>query len=104
MDMDDSADGGRVTRLAAILERAHQVHGVVTEMTGGDDPDWPLFYAWWLLTWSDFSEVLGRPMSMSALAVELVRLDAAYRAGPGEVPWPAVYADALFNAVSERAD
>jgi hypothetical protein len=85
----------RVDQLAEILERAHHVHAVVTEKTGGDDPDWPLFYAWWLLTWSDFPEALGRAMSLSTLAVELVRLDAAYRAGPQDVPWPKAYAVSL---------
>lgn len=85
----------RVNRLAVILERAHHVHAVVTEKTGGVDPDWPLFYAWWLLTWSELPEALGRPMSMSALAVDLVRLDEAYRAGPEDVPWPAAYTASL---------
>ena len=47
--MDDRAD-----RLAGILERAHEVHAVVAERTDGADPDWALFYAWWLLNWSDF--------------------------------------------------
>ena len=89
------AHSDRVDRVAVILERAHHVHAVVTEKTGGVDPDWPLFYAWWLLTWSDFPEALGRPMSVSALAVELVRLDETYRAGSQEVAWPAAYAASL---------
>ena len=57
------------------------MHAVVTERTGGVDPDWALFYAWWLLNWSDFPEVLGRTPSLAELTVELTALDAAYRAG-----------------------
>jgi hypothetical protein len=96
-DADRQQPGDQLARLAVILQRAHHVHAVVTEKTGGDDPDWPLFYAWWLLTWSDFAEVLGRTPSLSELAVELVRLDAAYRAGGGDAPWTEIYATALIS-------
>ncbi len=82
--------------LAGILGRAEHVHAVVTEKTGGADPDWALFYAWWLLTWSDFAPALGRTPSLAELTVELTRLDAAYRAGPRTTPWPSAYAEALL--------
>ena len=85
----------RIEPLAKTLERAEHVHGVVTEKTGGADADWALFYAWWLLSWSDFTAVLGRTPSLAELTVELVRLDAAYRAGPQTEAWPRVYAEAL---------
>ena len=65
--------------------------------TGGVDPDWALFYAWWLLTWSDFPEVLGRTPSIAALTAELVRLDEAYQAGPGNAEWSKAYAERLFG-------
>jgi hypothetical protein len=90
--MDDRTD-----RLAVILERAHQVHAVVAERTDGVDPDWALFYAWWLLNWSDFPDVLGRTPSLAELTVELTVLDGAYRAGPSDLPWPAAYARALLG-------
>lgn len=85
--MDDRTD-----RLAAILDRAHEVHAVVTRRTDGVDPDWALFYAWWLLNWSDFPDALGRSPSLAELTVELTALDAAYRAVPHDLPWPAAYA------------
>jgi hypothetical protein len=91
--MDDRAD-----RLAGILERAHEVHAVVAERTDGADPDWALFYAWWLLNWSDFTDVLGGKPSLAELTVELTALDAAYRAGPRDLPWPAAYAITLIGA------
>jgi len=89
--------GDRTEQLARILERAKDVHMVVTEKTGGADPDWTLFYAWWLLNWSDFSAVLGRTPSLAELTVELARLDEAYRAGPQAQPWPRAYAEALVG-------
>ena len=87
----------QVDRLADILERAHAVHAVVTEKTGGADPDWALFYAWWLINWSDFVEVLGRatPPTLSSLTVEVTLLDEAYRAARSETPWPRWYAGRL---------
>jgi hypothetical protein len=88
----------RADRLAGILERAHAVHAVVAERTGGVDPDWALFYAWWLLTWSDFAEALGRTPSLTELTVELIALDGTYRAGRQELPWPAAYARTLVGS------
>ncbi len=88
---------GQVDRLAQILERAHAVHAVVAERTNGADPDWALFYAWWLLTWSDFPDALGRQPSLAELTVELTRLDARYRAEALEMPWPHAYAEWLLE-------
>jgi hypothetical protein len=85
----------RIEQLTGILERAEHVHTVVAEKTGGADADWALFYAWWLLTWSDFAAVLGRTPSLAELTVELTGLDAAYRAGPRTRPWPRSYAESL---------
>ena len=93
--MDDRTD-----RLAGILEQAHEVHAVVTRRTDGVDPDWALFYAWWLLNWSDFPDVLGRSPSLAELTVELTTLDAAYRAAPHDLPWPAAYATMLTGTAS----
>ncbi len=87
----------QVDRLAQILERAEAVHGVVTEKTGGADADWALFYAWWLLNWSEFAEALGRTPSLAELTVELTRLDARFRAEGIAVPWPRAYADWLVH-------
>jgi len=84
-------------QLAGILERAEHVHAVVSEKTGGADPDWALFYAWWLLNWSDFPAVLGRAPSLAELTVELTSLDAAYRAGPRTTSWPRSYAESLLG-------
>jgi hypothetical protein len=70
---------------------------VVSEKTGDADPDWVLFYAWWLLSWSDFAAVLGRAPSLAELPVELTSLDAANRARPTTAPWPRAYAESLLG-------
>jgi hypothetical protein len=85
----------RTEQLAGILEQAEHVHAVVTARAGGVDADWALFYAWWLLNWSDFTVALGRVPSLAELTVELTRLDAAYRAGRRTQPWPRAYAESL---------
>ena len=41
-----------------------------------------------------------RSPSLAELTVELTALDAAYRSGPRDVPWPAAYASMLIAAVS----
>jgi len=88
---------GQTEALAGILERAEHVHAVVSEKTGGADPDWALFYAWWLLNWSDFASVLGRTPSLAGLTVELTNLDAAYREGQRTQAWPMAYAEGLVG-------
>jgi hypothetical protein len=93
--MEEPTLDDRTRRLAEILEQAKDVHAVVAAKTGGADPDWALFYAWWLLNWSDFAVVLGRSPSLAELTVELTGLDAAYRAGPRTTPWPVAYAESL---------
>jgi hypothetical protein len=87
----------RADRLTQAFERAEAVHAVVAERTGGVDADWALFYAWWLLNWSDFPEALGRRPSLAELTVELTRLDARYRAETVDTPWPRAYAEWLLG-------
>ena len=82
----------RTARVAAILEEAHRAHAAISARTSGADPEWPMFYAWWLRGWSDLPEALGATPTMSALVHELVRLDRAYRGDPGGVSWSERYA------------
>ena len=86
----------RVPRVAEILEQAEHAHAAISASTGGADPEWALFYAWWLRDWSALPEVLGVKPTLSLLVHELVRLDRAYRAAPGRRTWSAFYAEALL--------
>lgn len=86
----------RARRAAEILEQAEHAHAAISASTGGADPEWALFYAWWLRDWSALPEVLGTKPTLSLLVHELVRLDRAYRADPGGRRWSDVYAEALL--------
>lgn len=88
------------TRLATVLERAEQVHGVVTERTGGVDADWALFYAWWLVHWSDLPEIIGSRPAVGELTARLTELDARYRSGTPDESWPAFYSRELLASNS----
>jgi hypothetical protein len=86
----------RRDRLASVLDRAHEVHAVVTERAGGADPEWALFYAWWLINWSDLPDILGRTPGLGELTAFLVAVDVRYRAAATDEPWIAFYARELL--------
>lgn len=86
----------RVSRLARTLEAAERAHAAISAKTGGADPEWALFYAWWLRDWSDLPDLLGSRPTLSGLVHELVRLDRAYRAAAEGVPWAEFYARELL--------
>jgi hypothetical protein len=73
------------------------VHGVVTERTGGADPEWALFYALWLINWSDLPDILGSAPVMGELTARLIALDVDYRSVPRDEPWSAFYARGLLG-------
>ncbi len=86
----------QVPAVAAVLERAEHVHAEVSAERDGADPEWPLFYAWWLLTWSRLTELLGVSPTRSELAFELIAADREYRAEPRSEAWSAFYARRLL--------
>lgn len=90
----------KASRLAAVLDRAEQVHGIVTERAGGADPDWALFYAWWLINWSDLPEILESTPALGELTARLVALDSEFRLTLREEPWSTFYAR---NLLAKRA-
>lgn len=86
----------RAGRVAAILEEAERLHGEISRRTNGADPEWPSFYAWWLVEWSGLSDELGARPSRSRLVAELVRLDRAHRQEQPREAWSAYYASRLL--------
>lgn len=72
--MNDSA-----TRVAALLHEAGETHHVVYRIVDGDDPDWPSWYADWLLNLSELPEVLDARPVRSELVWLLVSLDKDYK-------------------------
>ncbi len=87
----------RTSRIAAALEEAERLHGDMSRKTGGADPEWPLFYAWYLVEWSDLPNALGAKPSRSRLVYELVGLDREFRAEARQESWSAFYAERLAS-------
>ena len=85
----------KTRRLAAIMEQAEHAHAAISQKTGGADAEWPLFYSWWLLEWSELPEALGTTPPRSELIFELILADRDYRAGSQAAPWSEFYAARL---------
>ncbi|MGH2466575.1 MAG: hypothetical protein ACRDGL_02435 [Candidatus Limnocylindrales bacterium] len=86
----------RIAQVALILEEAERLHGEISRRTNGADPEWPSFYAWWLVEWSDLPQTLGRRPSRSRLVAALVEVDRLYRERPREAAWSTFYAERLL--------
>lgn len=88
--MDDRAE-----KIAALLREAGEVHHAVWRITGGDDPDWPTWYADWLVSLSELPDVLGTTPVRAELTWLLVQLDKDYTASGSDQPWQDWYAERI---------
>lgn len=81
------------TRLADLLQAAGTAHHHAFAATNGDDPEWPAWYAHWLLP------QLGGLLSIGELelAAVLTALDHEHRARKESRPWPEFYAERLLR-------
>ncbi len=64
--------------IADLLHEAAETHHVVYRIVDGDDPDWASWYADWLLSLSEFPQLLGTTPVRSHLVHALVQLDREY--------------------------
>jgi hypothetical protein len=87
------SDEELVAELARALEEAGQAHHDAFAATGGDDPDWPRWYAEYLA--GPLRERLDVDVSVEGLAAWLARADAEQRRTGDETPWPQFYARLL---------
>jgi hypothetical protein len=83
-------------KLAALLNKAGDIHHMVFADTDGDDPDWATFYSDWLLTHGEVAKLLAKRPIRSHLTRDLVELDEQYAAAAPSDPWPAWYAQRLI--------
>ena len=83
--------------VADLLHEAAETHHVVYRIVDGDDPDWASWYADWLLTLSELSELLGATPVRSHLVHEFVALDRDYTAASPEERWEDWYAARLLE-------
>ena len=81
--------------LAALFRETGAAHHQAFAAKGGDDPDWPAWYAAYVAP--RLEDALGRRFDLSTLASDLRRLDAAHRGGENREPWPEFYARWFLN-------
>ncbi|MGH2357147.1 MAG: hypothetical protein ACRDGJ_03925, partial [Candidatus Limnocylindria bacterium] len=79
-----------VENIAALLREAGSAHHLAFAATNGDDPDWPRWYAEYLAT--PLAELLGRPLTVSALEADLASADAEHRTRAPSADWSSYYA------------
>jgi hypothetical protein len=77
-------------QLAALFRETGLAHHRAFADTNGDDPDWPDWYAQYLLP--RLQELLGRPFDLQTVARDLRAMDADHRGTDAHEPWPEFYA------------
>ena len=84
------------TKIAELLHQVGETHHIVFSDTDGNDDDWATFYSDWLLTHSQFAQLLGKRPIRSHLTRDLVELDEQYTASSPSDAWPKWYAQKLI--------
>ncbi|MGH7526474.1 MAG: hypothetical protein ACREMX_07195 [Gemmatimonadales bacterium] len=77
-------------RLADLFRETGAAHHRAFAATNGEDPAWPRWYAEYLAT--PLAELLGRPLTVSALEADLASADAEHRTRAPSADWSAYYA------------
>jgi hypothetical protein len=88
--MPESDSPSRQEELAALFREVGAAHHRAFASTNGDDPDWPTWYAEYLVP--RLQKFFRRPFDPRATADYLQTLDAEHRALGGQEPWPEFYA------------
>ena len=78
--------------VATLLQEAAETHHRVYRITDGNDDDWASWYAEWLLTLSELSDLLRTRPVRSHLIHALVQLDRDHTAAATDEPWQDFYA------------
>ena len=82
-----------VLQIAALLREAGSAHHKAFAATNGDDPEWPHWYADYLLP--RFSRLLPAPLTVEQLAALLKRLEDDRAQHDPHAEWAAYYATRL---------
>ena len=86
-----------VEQVAALLKEASETHYTVYRTVDGDDPDWPSWYADWLIRLSELPTILKATPVRSELVYELVRLDREFNRSKPSEPWERFYSRQLMH-------
>ncbi len=84
--------GSSTERVAELLREVADLHHRVYRTTDGADPDWPSWYAQWLVDLSELPDLLARRPVRSQLVHLLVDLDQEVTSGAIAEPWEQYYA------------
>jgi hypothetical protein len=76
--------------LIELCDRAKQAHIEAFRDTGGDDPDWPTWYAEYIT--ADLQRLFGAELRTEQVADLLVRADQEYQASGSQGSWMEYYA------------
>jgi hypothetical protein len=89
-------------RLAELLSRTAEAHHRAFAATDGADPDWPAWYASYLLEngFEDLAE--DSTLSATDLSRLLIEADTKHRAEAQETPWELFYAELLRARAGKR--
>lgn len=80
-------------QLAALFRETGSVHHRTFAATSGEDPDWPAWYAEYLVP--RLHDLLGRSFDPLTVARDLKAMDADHSAAGGQEAWPEFYARAF---------
>jgi hypothetical protein len=76
--------------IATLLREAAAGHAQAFASTQGYDPEWPRWYADYLV--APLGRLLGRDLELEQLAADLAALDADQRQNAPGADWPGYYA------------
>ncbi|MBK8135244.1 MAG: hypothetical protein IPK52_05315 [Chloroflexi bacterium] len=85
-------------QIIILLVEAANAHHRAFEAVGGNDPEWPMWYAHYCL--ERLNGVLQAKLTESTLVWLLVQADRAFRSQRPDMQWQAYYADAILTEVS----
>lgn len=84
-----------VRQLADLLREAGNEHHRAFAATNGADPEWPTWYAEFLVP--RLRGVLGRSLPAAELAQRLQELHGEHERTRSSMPWPEFYASSLLT-------
>ena len=87
--------GNKMQAIAAKLKQSGQAHHQAFLHTKGDDPEWPDWYADYLL--DDLNDQLNADITRGQLSELLIELDRTYRSEARDEDWTQFYADRLIS-------
>ena len=81
--------------ISEVLHLASETHHTVYKKVEGEDGDWAIWYANWIIELSDLPELLDKKFVKSELIYYLVKLDKDYNHEKPQEKWEDYYAERL---------